>query len=82
VQVSVVSASGLVVGADVDLTLTCSTGELWNFSGTTNSAGYVTFKLSKAPVGSYTATVTGVTCSGFTWDSNKGIAAASYIFSG
>jgi thermitase len=81
VQVSVVSAGGLVVGADVDLALTCSTGELWNFSGTTNSAGYVTFKLGKAPVGSYTATVTGLARSGFTWDMTKGVIATCYTLS-
>jgi uncharacterized membrane protein len=82
VEVSVVSASGLVAGADVDLTLVCSTGELWNFSGTTNSAGYVKFRLGKAPVGSYAATVTGLACSGFTWDATKGITATSYVLSG
>jgi thermitase len=81
VQVSVVSASGLVVGADVDLALACSTGELWNFSGTTNSAGYVKFRLGKAPVGSYTATVTGLACSGFTWDVTKGVTTVCYVLS-
>jgi thermitase len=82
VEVSVVGAIGLVVGADVDLTLACSTGGLWEFSGTTNSAGFVTFYLGKAPVGSYVATVTSLTCSGFTWDTTKGITATSYVLSG
>jgi len=82
VEVSVVSASGLVVGADVNLTLVCSTGELWNFSGTTNTAGFVRFILGKAPVGSYVATVTSLTCGEFTWDTTKGITATSYALSG
>jgi len=82
VEVSVVTASGRLVGADVDLTLACSTGGLWNFSGTTNSAGFVKFHLGKAPVGSYAATVTSLTYSGFTWDTSKGITATSYTLSG
>ncbi len=82
VEVSIATASGVVVGADVDLSLVCSTGGLWNFSGTTNTAGLVKFKLGKAPVGSYVTTVTSLTCSGFTWDSTKGITAAGYALSG
>jgi len=82
VEVSVVTASGSLVGADIELTLACSTGELWDFSGATNTGGFVKFHLGKAPVGSYVATVTGLTCSGFTWDTTKGITAASYVLSG
>jgi len=82
IEVSVATASGVVVGANVDLTLVCSTGELWNFSGTTNTAGLVKFKLGKAPVGNYVTTVTSLTCSGFTWDTSKGTTAASYALSG
>ena len=82
IEVSVVSASGSVVGADVALALVHSTGGLWNFSGTTNSAGFVTFHLGKAPVGDYVATVTSLTFGGFTWDTTKGITATSYVLSG
>jgi thermitase len=82
IEVSVATASGVVVGANIDLTLVCSTGELWNFSGTTNTGGLVKFKLGKAPVGSYVTTVTSLTCSGFTWDITKGITAVSYALSG
>ncbi len=82
VEVSIATASGVVVGADVDLSLVCSTGGLWNFSGTTNTAGLVKFKLGKAPVGSYVTTVTSLTCSELTWDTTKGITAASYALSG
>jgi thermitase len=81
IEVSIATASGVVVGADVGLSLGCSNGEAWNFSGTTNTAGIVKFKVGKAPVGSYTATVTGLTCSGFTWDTTKGITVASYALS-
>jgi thermitase len=82
VEVSVIGTNGFVVGADVDLTLVCSTGELWNFSGTTNTAGFVKLRLGNAPVGSYVATVTSLTCSGLTWDTTKGIAATIYVLSG
>jgi len=82
IEVSVATASGVVVRADVGLSLVCSTGELWNFSSTTNTAGLVKFKLGKAPVGSYVTTVTSLTCSGFTWDTTKGITTASYALSG
>jgi len=82
VEVSVVTASGMLVGADVDLTLACSTGELWNFSDITNTSGFVKFHLGKAPVGSYAATVTSLTCSGFTWDTAKGTTTTTYVLSG
>jgi thermitase len=82
IEVSVVTASGVVIGANVDLTLVCSTGELWNFSGTTSTAGIVKFKLGKAPVGSYVTTITSLTCSGFTWDITKGTTIVSYALSG
>ena len=82
IEVSVVTASGVLVGANVGLTLACSTGELWNFSGTTNTGGLVKFRLGKAPVGGYVTTVTSLTCSEFTWDTTKGITAASYALSG
>jgi len=81
-EVSIATASGVVVGADVGLNLECSNGEVWNFSGTTNTAGLVKCKLGKAPVGSYVITVTGLTCSGFTWDTINGITVASYALSG
>jgi len=82
IEVSVVSVSGVLTGANVGLTLACSTGELWNFNGTTNTGGLVKFRLGKAPVGSYVATVTSLTCSGFTWDMSKGITADGYVLSG
>jgi len=82
IEVSVVTASGVLVGANVDLTLACSTGELWNFSGTTNTGGLVKFRLGKAPIGNYLTTLNSLTCSGFVWDMSKGITAASYALSG
>jgi len=81
IEVRVVSASGILPGADVDLSLECSSGELRNFSGTTNTAGLVKFKLGKAPDGSYRAAVINLTCSGFIWDASKGVTFASYPLS-
>jgi len=78
IEVSVVTARGVVSGAEVGLNLECSNGEVWNFSGTTNNNGLVKFKLGKAPVGNYLTTLNSLTCSGFMWDASKGITSASY----
>jgi hypothetical protein len=81
VELSVITASGPLSGADIGLSLQCSSGDSWDFNGTTN-AGSVKFKLGKAPAGSYSAVITSLICSGFTWDVGKGVTAASYALSG
>ena len=81
IEVRAVTASGVLPGADVSLSLECSNGEVWNFSSTTNKAGLVRFKLGKAPIGSYLTTVNSLTCSEFIWDASKGITSASYALS-
>lgn len=81
IEVRVVTASGVLPGAEVGLSLECGNGEVWNFSGTTNNAGLVRFKLGKAPVGNYLIIVNGLTCSGFVWDMSKGITSAGYALS-
>ena len=43
-----------------------------NLTGTTDVVGEVIFKLTQAPSGSYTAAVTDVTVTGFTWDGTTG----------
>jgi hypothetical protein len=78
IEVKVVTAGGVLSGAKVGLRLQCSNGKVWSFSGTTNTAGLVRFKASNTPVGSYLATVTSLTCSGFMWDTSTGINSASY----
>jgi hypothetical protein len=82
IEVKVVTASGVLAGARVGLSLECSNGKVWSFSGTTNTAGLVRFKASKTPVGSYLATVNSLTCSGFIWDTSKGITSTGYALSG
>ena len=82
IEVKVVRASGVLSQAKVRLSLKCSNGKVWSFSGSTNSAGLVRFWLSRAPAGSYLATVTSLTRSGFTWDTSRGItSSASYALS-
>jgi thermitase len=81
IEIEVVTASGVLSGAEVNLRLECGNGEIWNFSGTTNNAGLVKFKLGKAPVGSYRITVDNLTCSDFIWDMSKGVTSASYALS-
>jgi subtilisin family serine protease len=59
---------GSVAGASVSILLERDLGGSWTFSGPTGSEGTVTFSLSNAPSGCYTATVTDVTAGGLTWD--------------
>lgn len=63
------SNANAVSGATVSITLeNKSTGQVWSGSGTTGSAGTVTFGLRHAPAGTYTTVVNSVTGSGITWD--------------
>jgi len=81
VEVRIMTASGALPGAKVGLSLECSNGRVWSFSGTTDTTGLVRFKASRVSTGSYLATVTSLTCAGFTWDTSKGITAAGYTLS-
>lgn len=81
IEVMVVTASGALSGAQVNLSLECNNSEVWNFSDTTNNAGLVRFKLGKAPIGNYLTTVNSLACSGFIWDRSKGITSAGYALS-
>ena len=47
--------------------------DTWYFAGDTGADGTVKFTLKKAPSGSYTATVTSLTLTGYTWDEDKGV---------
>jgi thermitase len=82
VEVVVVTADGGLPGAEINLSLECGNGEAWSFSGTTSNVGSVRFKLGKAPVGSYLTTVNSLICSGFLWDTSKGLTSAGYALSG
>jgi subtilisin family serine protease/uncharacterized membrane protein len=82
IEVKVVRASGVLSQAKVRLSLKCSNGKVWSFSGNTNIAGVVRFRWSRAPAGSYLATVTSLTRSGFVWDTSRGVtSSASYALS-
>ena len=78
IEVRVATASGVLPAAKVEMSLECSNGEVWNFSGTTNTPGLVKFKLGKAPIGGYLTTVNSLICSGFIWDMSKGFTSTSY----
>jgi hypothetical protein len=58
--------------------VTLTGGQSWTFSGTTDSYGKVSFTVRKAPKGTYAATVTSLTAAGYTWDTTKGVASATY----
>jgi len=58
-----------------------SSSTLWNFNGTTDSEGKVTFRLKKPQSGEYTATVTDLILSGYFWDKeNDPNKTATYSF--
>jgi thermitase len=81
VEAKVVTASGVVPKAKVVLSLKCSNGKIRTLSGTTSTSGLVRFSVRMVSAGSYLATVTSLTCSGFTWDMSAGSNAADYAFS-
>ncbi|MGD2178245.1 MAG: hypothetical protein PVG71_10530, partial [Anaerolineae bacterium] len=58
-----------VSGATVDFTLTRESGQGQTYAGTTDSSGVVEFQWKRASSGTYTAEVTNVTHSSYTWDS-------------
>jgi len=66
------------LASDTVVNMECTNSKVWSFSGTTDSAGLVNFRASKAPVDSYLATVNSLICSGFIWDTSKGITSAGY----
>ena len=76
-SVKVVGEDGAMVGAQVAVQLT-SGAQNWDFTGTTDSTGAASFVVSKAPAGSYVASVTAITLAGYTWDTTQGVASASY----
>jgi thermitase len=78
IEVRVVTAGGVLPGVKVGLRLECSNERVWNFSGTTSSAGTASFKVGKAPSGDYHAIVNSLTYTGFTWDTTRGITSADY----
>jgi thermitase len=76
-NINVVSASGTVAGVQVAVQLTNGVRN-WNFTGTTDSLGTASFVVTKAPAGSYVASVMAITATGYTWDTTQGVTSASY----
>jgi thermitase len=77
-NVKVVGEDGAVTGAQVVVQLTNGV-QNWNFTGTTDTTGLVSFMVNKAPAGSYVASVTDVTVTGYVWDTTQGVTSTSYI---
>jgi thermitase len=76
-NINVVSASGAVAGAQVAVQLSNGIRN-WNFTGTTDSSGTASFVVTKAPAGSYVASVMAITATGYTWDTTQGLTSGSY----
>jgi hypothetical protein len=77
VTVKTASAAGALPGANVNMVVVSGT-QSWSFSGMTDSTGAVSFNIQKPLAGSYLATVTGLTGSGYQWDATQGVTSASY----
>ncbi len=78
IKAKVVSEAGAVAGASVSMAIT-NGSQSWQFKGTTDSAGLVTFTLSKAVAGTYIASLTMVSADGYEWNALNGINLASLI---
>jgi thermitase len=78
IGIKVASGGGAVGGAQVAVQLTNGV-QNWNFTGTTDSSGTVSFTVNKAPAGNYVATVTNVAATGYTWEATLGMTSASYV---
>jgi thermitase len=78
VNVRIATESRAVAGAQVKAQVTASNGQVWNFTGVTNSYGSVSFTINRPSAGTYTATVINVTATGYVWNSAKGINSAVY----
>lgn len=80
ITVRVVDGSSTTLeGAGVEMTL-ANGGSSWYFVGDTDVDGMVKFTQKKAPSGSYTATVTKLTLTGYTWDKTQGKIWADHTF--
>jgi thermitase len=76
-NVKVGNENGPVAGAQVAVQLNNGVKK-WSFTGTTDTAGLVSFMVSKAPAGDYVASVTSITATGCTWDTTQGVTSATY----
>jgi thermitase len=77
ISASVTSTVGPVVGAQIQLSVACSNGPSWSFSGSTDSTGTASFAIQKAPKGTYTVTVTALS-GPYPWDTSR--SASSWAF--
>jgi len=82
--VEVVNSDGIALeGVRVEMTLEWdkdndgTIDDSWNFAGDTGTDGTVKFTLLKAQSGYYTAIVTNLILTDYTWDTTKGVTSAS-----
>ncbi|MDY6911633.1 MAG: S8 family serine peptidase [Chloroflexota bacterium] len=81
VTIRVISDSGPVAGASVNLDLSNS-NKTWELSGITDAQGYAVTKVKKVSDGTYTATITSLSCDGFEWATGEGVTSATYVLGG
>lgn len=60
-----------IANASVTISVRYPNGATSSYNGTSGSNGATTFKITNAPSGSYTVTVTNVSASGLTWDGSQ-----------
>jgi subtilisin len=75
---SALEGAGVVITLDWDKEGDETIDDSWNFAGDTDVDGMVKFTLKKAPSGSYTAIVTGLTLTGYNWNKDEGKISADY----
>jgi len=80
-NISSQTLSGVEVMMNLSWVLTNNKTGARYFNGTTNNNGEVTFTIMKAREGNYTATITGLTLSGYIWNTDQGITGKSYTLS-
>ncbi|MFC1916131.1 S8 family serine peptidase [Chloroflexota bacterium] len=77
-DVVVVDGNAVVAGARIAVELIWNESRIWISDETTDDSGIAKFMVRRAPAGNYVATVTSLSASGYTWDTNHGIISASY----
>jgi thermitase len=78
IDVKVVNASGPVAAVQVAMSVAGPNSRTWSFNGQTNTTGMVSFVISKAPKGTYKATVTNLNDGVNLWDKTQGIISRTY----
>ena len=80
VGVGIVTEGDLpLAGVRVELQVAHESGSVWVFAKNTNQDGEAEVRVFRAPSGTYTATILGLTKTGYVWDRTRGLVSATFI---